>query len=186
VKLLVTGGASGIGRAVVIAMARQYPESSIGLVDRDEPGMAARARELVGLGARCITIESDLVTVDQPVAAVHTVEREFGGLDVLVSNAGVSAGGPLKDLSVEDYDTTLAVNARAAWLLAKSAYPSLVRSRGAIVMTTSISGHFPTPRAGAYSVSKAALLMLVKQLALSGDPTASVSTAYLPVPWTRR
>ena len=169
-KLPVTGGASGIGRAVAIATARQHEGISIGLVDRDERGARSTAGELAAAGARCITVVSDLATVDQPVAAVRRVEHELGGIDVLVSNAGVSGDGLLKDLSVEDYDSAFAVNARATWLLARSAYPSLVRSRGAIVVTTSISGHFPTPRAGAYSASKAALLMLVTQLALEWGP----------------
>lgn len=148
--------------------------------------MAATARELTGLGARCITVGSDLAAADQPVEAVRTAECAFGGLDVLVSNAGVSGGAPLKDLAVEDYDTAFAVNARAAWLLAKTAYPSLARSRGAIVVTTSISGHFPTPRAGAYSASKAALLMLVKQLALEWGPDGIRVNCVSPVRWTRR
>jgi NAD(P)-dependent dehydrogenase (short-subunit alcohol dehydrogenase family) len=170
VRLLVTGGASGIGRAVALAMAGRHPGIAIGLVDRDEHGARSTAQELARVGARCIAVGSDLATVDQPIAAVQTVEHELGGIDVLVSNAGVSGGGPLKDLSVEDYDAAFAVNARATWLLARAAYPSLVQSRGAIVVTTSISGHFPTPRAGAYSASKAALLMLVKQLALEWGP----------------
>jgi NAD(P)-dependent dehydrogenase (short-subunit alcohol dehydrogenase family) len=71
VKLLVTGGATGIGRAVAIAMARQFPQCAIGLVDRNERGMAGTAQELIGLGARCITVGSDLATVDGPVAAVR-------------------------------------------------------------------------------------------------------------------
>jgi glucose 1-dehydrogenase len=95
---------------------------------------------------------------------------EFGGLDVLVSNAGVSGGGLLKDLRVADYDRAFAVNTRATWLMAQAAYPALVAARGSVVAMASISGHHPTPRAGAYSASKAALIMLVKQLAVEWGP----------------
>jgi NAD(P)-dependent dehydrogenase (short-subunit alcohol dehydrogenase family) len=165
-RVIVTGGASGIGRAVAAAVARRHAGAQIGLIDRDEQEARAAAKELAGDGARCVVVPADLAIAGEAQEAVLTAERAFGGLDLLVSNAGISGGGPLADLSVETYDRTFAVNTRAAWLVAKAAYPALARARGAVVVTTSISGHFPTPRAGAYSASKAALLMLVKQLAL--------------------
>jgi NAD(P)-dependent dehydrogenase (short-subunit alcohol dehydrogenase family) len=96
--------------------------------------------------------------VEGPADAVASAECELGGLDVLVSNAGIGAGAALKDLSIEDWDRVFAVNTRATWLLAKAAYGSLADARGSIVATTSISARFPTPPTGPYSPAKAALL----------------------------
>ena len=90
----------------------------------------------------------------------------MGGIDAVVSNAGIIAAGALVDLEPEDFDRIYAVNTKANWALAKAAYPHLVASKGAFVATASMSASQPTPGLGFYSSSKAALLMLVRQLAL--------------------
>lgn len=89
----------------------------------------------------------------------------LGGLDAVVSNAGVSRPSSLVHLSLEDWDYLLAVNTRAPWLLAKAAHPALRASRGSFVSVASMSGVQPNPGMGAYSPSKAAVLMLVRTLA---------------------
>jgi NAD(P)-dependent dehydrogenase (short-subunit alcohol dehydrogenase family) len=89
----------------------------------------------------------------------------FGGLDSVVSNAGINRPGSLVDYTLEDWDRVFAVNARATWLLAQRAYPALKASRGAIVAVGSMSGSNPHANLGAYGPSKAALIMLVQVLA---------------------
>ena len=181
-RLMVTGAAGGIGRAVAVLAAGRYGDCSVALVDRDEDGMEQVAGELAAVDARVVTITADLTTVDGPADAVAAAERELGGLDVLVSNAGIGASSALKDLPVEDWDRVFAVNTRATWLLAKAAYGSLAESRGSIVATTSISARFPTPPMGPYSPAKAALLMLVKQLALEWGPVGIRANCVAPGP----
>jgi glucose 1-dehydrogenase len=89
----------------------------------------------------------------------------FGGLDGLVSNAGVNRPGPLVDYTVEDWDRLFAVNTRATWLLAKAAHAALRASGGAIVAVASMSGTHAHAGLGAYGPSKAAVIMLARVLA---------------------
>ena len=109
------------------------------------------------------------------------------GIDGVVSNAGIIAGAPLVEQTAELFDKIYAINTRATWLLAKAAHPHLAKSRGAIVATASMSATQPTPGLGFYSSSKAALLMLMKQLSLEwgGDGircnTVSPGPTYTPM-----
>ena len=108
----------------------------------------------------------------------------------MVSNAGVSRPSSLAGLELEDWDYLLAVNARAAWLLAKAAYPALRASRGSFVAVASMSGVQPYPGMGAYSPSKAALLMMVRVLAqewaADGIRVNAVSPGLIHTPLTAR
>jgi len=104
-------------------------------------------------------------TADGPARAVGDAVASFGGLDGLVSNAGVNKPGALMAYAVEDWDRMFAVNTRATWLLAKAAYEALKASRGAIVAIASMSGSNAHANLAAYGPSKAAVIMLVKVLA---------------------
>jgi NAD(P)-dependent dehydrogenase (short-subunit alcohol dehydrogenase family) len=89
----------------------------------------------------------------------------FGGLDGLVSNAGINRPGRLVEYTVEDWDHVFAVNTRATWLLARAAHPALKASRGAVVAVGSMSGSEAHANLGAYGPSKAAVIMLARVLA---------------------
>jgi NAD(P)-dependent dehydrogenase (short-subunit alcohol dehydrogenase family) len=140
------------------------------LVDVAADKLAAAARELRADGGQVEVAVGDLSDAEVPQRVVDDAARAFGGLDALISNAGIIQRGTLLELGVEDYDRCFAVNARATWLLAKAAYPLLKRSRGCIVAIASISARHPTPPLGAYSASKIALQMLVQQLAVDFGP----------------
>lgn len=101
-----------------------------------------------------------------PSQLVAAAVAEFGGLDVLVANAGIASPGAICDLSIEDWDDMFSVNLRGAWLLAKASYPHLRESRGSACFTSSMSGQLPHAGSGAYSPTKAALTMLAQTLAL--------------------
>lgn len=167
VKAVVTGAASGIGRAVALRLARQGAQ--LLLVDISEDGLGRVAAEVAEAEGQPRTLVADL---GQPAAgeAVAGAARELGGVDAFVSNAGVFTSGPLEELSLETYDLSFDVNTRATWLLAKALLPMLRESRGAIVATASIAGHEPTAPLGGYSAGKAALLMLVRQMAYEWGP----------------
>jgi NAD(P)-dependent dehydrogenase (short-subunit alcohol dehydrogenase family) len=95
----------------------------------------------------------------------------FASLDVLVSNAGIAPGGMLDALDPAVYELTFAVNTRATWLLGKALHPMLkANGGGAIVATASIAAEEPSAPVGAYSASKAALVMLVRQMAYEWGP----------------
>jgi glucose 1-dehydrogenase len=104
-------------------------------------------------------------TTDAPARVVNDAASRFGGLDGLVSNAGVNRPGPLATYPVEDWDRLFNVNTRATFLLAQAAYPTLKASGGAIAIVGSMSGSNAHAGLGAYAPSKAAVIMLMRVLA---------------------
>ena len=187
-KVLVTGAASGIGAAIAARFAAPAQPGSdhvqLVLVDRDAAGLEQCASRLRGPACQVETVAGDLAQPDFPARAVAVARRAFGGLDVLVSNAGISIKKRLEDFSVEEFDRTVAINLRATWLLGVAARPLLATARGCIVATASIGAAHPTPMSGPYSPTKAALVMLIRQMALEWGPEGiranSVSPGAVP------
>jgi glucose 1-dehydrogenase len=169
-RVLVTGAASGIGRATCLRIARDAKAAGrtarVAAVDVVAPAqLASLVAELRKLGAEGLPLQGDMGTPDAPGQVVAEAVGRFGGLDGLVSNAGVNRPGPLVDYAVEDWDRLFAVNTRATWLLAKAAHPALRASGGAIVVVGSMSGTHVHAGLGAYGPSKAAVIMLARVLA---------------------
>jgi glucose 1-dehydrogenase len=169
-RVLVTGAGSGIGRAVCLRLARDAAArgdaAKIAAVDlASSLGLAGVADELKKLAAQVAAIHADMATADGPGRAVADAVAQLGGLDGLVSNAGINRPGLLKDYRVEDWDALFDVNVRATWLLAKAAHAALVASHGAIVVTGSMSGSNAHANLGAYGPTKAAVIMLMRVLA---------------------
>jgi NAD(P)-dependent dehydrogenase (short-subunit alcohol dehydrogenase family) len=172
VRAIVTGAATpeGIGRAVVHRLATTSKPARLLLADVAERDLADAVDAAVAAGADAHGIVADLADPDAPARVVAAALERFDGLDLVVSNAGVGTAAPLADLAVRDFDWVFAVNTRATWLLVKAARASLAASGGCVVATASISADEPTPWYGAYSPSKAALIMLIRQLAYELGP----------------
>lgn len=189
-RMLITGAASGIGRAVALLAAEALPSRcSLVLVDTQAAALETVADEARTLGAAVWSAAADLSDPSACSRVVDVAEKRLGGLNALISNAGFARSAPLLELEAKEFDRSIAVNTRPVWLLGKAAFPMLAASRGVIVATASMSARHPTPPLGAYSASKAALVMLVQQMALewgasgircnvvSPGPTATGMTA---------
>lgn len=169
-RAVITGAAGGIGAAIAHRLAATRERPRLLLVDVRGDGLDATAAEVKNAGAEPVTMRCDLASPEAGDAIIAAAKRAFGGLDALISNAGMVRAGDIATLRLEVYDRVFAVNARATWLLARAAYPLLKESQGCVVATASLASEHPTPNIGSYSPSKAALLMLVKQLAYEWGP----------------
>jgi NAD(P)-dependent dehydrogenase (short-subunit alcohol dehydrogenase family) len=154
---IVTGAASGIGRATSELLAR----AGAGVVALDaDAGALSWADACEGVVARV----GDVTSEADNVAAVEAAREQFGGLDVLVLNAGAACAGGLEALPLEDFDRVLDVNLRGSVLGLRAAIPALVRSQaGAVVMTASVSGLRGDPGMWAYNAAKGGLVNLVME-----------------------
>jgi 3-oxoacyl-[acyl-carrier protein] reductase len=175
---LVTGGATGIGRAAVLALARAGYDIAL---NYNTSADAARnvAAEAEEAGAKVLTIGADIADDVQVRAMLERVDMIFGGLDALINNAGTTVSTPPKDLeglSVEAWDRVFAVNVRGLFLVTRAAVPLLRKgTHPCIVNTASIVGLRPGPQPLPYAASKAAVVALTKQLAGALGPEIRVN-----------
>jgi NAD(P)-dependent dehydrogenase (short-subunit alcohol dehydrogenase family) len=169
--VLVTGGARGNGLGIGLAMAREGASVVLSDVTRDT---LERAKEQIeAVGAACHTVVADVTDEGAVQAMIGETEEVFGGLDVLVNNAGIFPFKPIQDMTRAEFEHIVAVNLVGPWLCAKYAYPALKRrGGGSIVNVTSISGHYGGARAwgAAYDASKGGLLQMTSSLAAAFGP----------------
>jgi meso-butanediol dehydrogenase / (S,S)-butanediol dehydrogenase / diacetyl reductase len=160
--VLVTGAASGIG----LAAARRFLDEGARVVMLDIDG-AKLQQAAAGLPQdRVLLHVGDTADKATAAAAVEAAVARFGGLHVLVNNAGVAAEGDILKTSEEDFDRVLAVNVTGYFHMAKAALPELVKTRGAVVMTSSVSGLGGDWNMFAYNTSKGAVSNMVRAMAM--------------------
>jgi NAD(P)-dependent dehydrogenase (short-subunit alcohol dehydrogenase family) len=175
---VVSGAGGGIGRAIALGMAEAG--ASVVLLDNNGDACRATAEALGPTGAKTLALECDIADPDS-VAAAERAARAVGPCDVLVNNAGMLRAGPLTTVSMEDWNRLLAVNLTGYLLCAQAFGKAMIeRGRGAIVHTASIAGSNAQGFSGAYSVSKAGVLMLSRQLAVEWGPHGVRSNVMSP------
>ncbi|PRY36812.1 3-oxoacyl-ACP reductase family protein [Umezawaea tangerina] len=161
---LVTGGSRGIGAAVARRLARHGAGVAVTYSSSSEAADGVVA-DIVGRGGRAIAVQADNADAGQVRAAVARVVEEFGGLDVLVNNAGVAVFAATDRLGLDDFDRMVAVNVRGAFAAVQAALPHL-RPGSRIITTGSVfADRNPFPEMAVYSMTKAALAGLSRGLA---------------------
>jgi len=155
-KTIITGGDSGIGRAVALAFAREGADVVISYLDEDED--AAETRRLVEeAGRKCVLVPGDVSSPDHCRALVETAVDAFGRIDVLVNNAAHQMSfESIEDISDEEWDKTFATNISAMFYIAKAAMPHM-KDGGAIINTASVNADAPSPHLLAYATTKGAI-----------------------------
>ncbi|MCC7386050.1 MAG: SDR family oxidoreductase [Deltaproteobacteria bacterium] len=170
---LVTGGSRGIGRATAMALARAGADLAITYLNSPEDAQELGA-DLLALGRRALVLKADLSQPEDAAAVVSAVTEHLGALDLLISNAAGGGFRSLMEVSSENFDYALSLNARALMLLAQAAAPALERSgdrpRSRIVSISSWGAERALPMYGAIGASKAALEALTRHLALELGP----------------
>lgn len=176
--VLVTGAASGIGAATARRLADDGAAVLI-LVDQNEAGLGALARELERPGLELLVRHQDIRDEDGWEAMELTARHQWGGLDGIIVNAGISDSGHVADLSFEAWRRVLSVNLDGAFLTLRTGM-RLLRQGGAAVVVSSISAVKAEPGVAAYGASKAALIQLAKVAAREGAPRGVRVNAILP------
>jgi len=160
----ITGGGSGIGRAMALEFAERG--ANVAVSGRRADRLEAVAEELRALGKNAIAVECDVTDEAAVQNAVAVVVEHFGGLDVAVANAGFAVAGKVSKLSAEEWRRQLDVNVVGAALTAKHAAPELAKTKGRLAIIGSVSGTISVAGTGAYSASKYAVRSLAQTLAL--------------------
>ena len=182
---LVTGASRGIGRAIALALAREG--AAVGVSHFPDPGETARAQEVVAdaqqLGAKAVALPADVTDAAAVRRAVAALIEAFGGLDVVVTNAGIIHRQPLIDVAEADWDRVIAVNLTGTFNTVQAALPHLVRQRrGKIVTVASELALVGGAGLGAYVASKAGVIGLTKCLARELGPLGINVNAVAPGP----
>ena len=184
-RALITGGDSGIGRAVALAYAREGADVAIVYLPEEESDAQETKRVVEASGKRCLTLPGDLREESFCAEVVQRTVSELGGLDVLVSNAAyqMTVKG-LEDLTTEQLMRTFTTNVFATFWLCKAALPVL-QPGSSIIITTSIQAYQPSPALIDYAATKGALLNFTKALSQEVAPKGIRVNTVAPGPiWT--
>lgn len=182
-KILVTGAGHGIGLAVARAFIDEGARVAVNDINPDRVAAAVEK-----LGSLSCGIAGDVADTKEARSVVSRAERELGGLDIVVSNAGIHPSHAFLEMDVSDWDRVMAVNVRGTFLICQAAAQLMVKQKheGVIVTVSSGSARFARVGSAHYCASKAAVVMLTRVMALELAPyrirVNSVSPGIIDVP----
>ena len=161
---LITGGAQGIGRAIVLLFARQGARVAISDVNLEKA--QETCREVESLGGQAMAIGGNVADAKAAEAMMEQAVEKFGGLDILVNNAGITRDGILLRMKEEDWDSVMAVNLKGAFHCTKAALRFFLKRRGGkIINIASVTGEMGNAGQSNYAASKAGLIGFTKSVA---------------------
>jgi gluconate 5-dehydrogenase len=176
---VVTGGSSGIGRAIAEALGRAG--AAVVVVARREAELAATVRDLEGHGCRAAWVAADLGSREQTARAAEEAAARFGEPDILVNAAAVNLRPPMDELGADVWDTTMAVNLDAPFLLGQRFGPAMAaRGFGRMIHIASQQAFRASVTSGAYGVSKAGLVALARSQAEAWSGRGVTANALVP------
>jgi 3-oxoacyl-[acyl-carrier protein] reductase len=188
---LITGAATGIGRAAAVALAEAGFDAVINY-SRSESAARETAALAQAKGANTLLFQCDVSDDPSVRKMLAAVEQKFGRLDALVNNAGITSSVKPADfeaMTAEEWDRVFAVNVRGMFQVTRAAAPLLKAARGTVVNTASIVGLRPGPQPLPYAASKAAVVSLTKLLALNLAPDVrvnAVAPGWMEGDWMKR
>ncbi|HEV8625590.1 MAG TPA: SDR family NAD(P)-dependent oxidoreductase [Acidimicrobiia bacterium] len=174
-RALVTGGAQGLGKAIAALFIERG--AKVVIADIDEAGAKLTADEL---GESCRSVRCDVTSLSDLQAAVQATVDAFGGLDIMVNNAGIEVVKPLFHHTEEEFDAIYNINVKGVWLGMQAALAALPQPGGVIVNMASLAGLGGVPLFGAYSASKAGVVQLTRAAATELKPTGIRINAVCP------
>lgn len=174
-RAIITGATSGMGKA----MAERFVSegASVILSGRDEIRGKELEKSLIENGGKAIFIAGDISQIAVNEALVQASIKNFGKLDIVVTNAGKLGLGSVTDISFEEWNETISTNLNSVFYLSRFAIPEMQKNGGGVILANSSIAAFKSfPNHAAYCASKAALVSLVKEMALDYGPTIRVNT----------
>ena len=188
-RAIVTGAGSGIGRSIAIRLSQEG--ARVALADLDEEGAQGVASEIAQAGGETVVQKTDVTRAGDVEAVVGAVADEWGGLDVMVNNAGVGVAGTAPVTGEEDYDFVMDVAVRGTFLGMKYAIPAIRDSGGgSIVNMSSVAALVGIPDRAVYSAAKGAILAITRAAAIDhvgeGVRVNCIAPGTVDTPWIAR
>lgn len=173
-RVLITGAGSGLGRACAVAFAAKG--ARVAVSDVRESAAGETAAQLSAAGAQSLALALDVTSEDSFAAAVATVQREWGGIDVMVNNAGVATAGTVADAPLKQWQWVLDINLLGCVRGARAVIPLMqAQQSGHIVNVASFAGIANPPAMASYNAAKAAVISLSETLRFELFPDIGVS-----------
>jgi 3-oxoacyl-[acyl-carrier protein] reductase len=178
---LVTGGSRGIGKAIALALANAGVSVAVNYRERAE-GAASVVQAIRGNGGRAVAVAADVSLASSVKTMIGTIEEQLGSIDILVNNAGISITRGLGDITEEDFDRTIAVNLKSAFLCTQAVLPHMRAQRwGRIINISSIGARIGARSSSvAYGAAKAGMEGLARAYALRVAPESVTVNTIAP------
>jgi NAD(P)-dependent dehydrogenase (short-subunit alcohol dehydrogenase family) len=162
---IVTGGGQGIGRACVLALAREG--AAVVVADRDAEAAGVLVEGINSWGGRAAAVVADVAQENDAARIATEAVAAFGGIDILVNNAGIQTQGTVESTTLDRWNNTIAINLTGVYLVSRFVLPEMRRrGGGAVVNVASIHGLVTGPNLSAYAASKGGVIALSRSMAL--------------------
>lgn len=175
---VITGSSRGIGKAIAEKLGKLGANVVLnGTTDK----VLETAKELEAMGIKVVAVVGDIRNTEAVKTLINTAVDTFGGIDILINNAGITKDKPMAMMSEDDWDSVLDINLKGAFLCTKTAAKLMLKKRyGRIVNISSVAGNYGNPGQANYSASKAGLIGLTKTTAKEFAPRGIVCNAVCP------